>query len=105
MVEVVLRPRLHGEAVQSVPWEGHEESSCPSPANMEPVLAIEMPHQGDGAIGAALFVVTEVDGSEAAVCGHLHGPPVALGESVGGDSIGGLALPLHAGEERTSLES
>ena len=81
---------------------------CPSPANMESVLAIEMPDPGDGAIAAASFVATEVDGSEATVCGHLQETPMASGESVGGGSIGskeGLALILHAGEQRKLLEA
>ena len=75
---------------------------------MESVLAIELPDPGDGAIAAASFVATEVDGSGATVCRHLQGAPVASGESVGGGSIGGtegLALALQVGEERKSLEA
>lgn len=85
-----------------------QESSCPSPANMGSVLAIEMPDPGDGAIAAASFVAAEVDGSGAAVYGPLAGAPVASGECVGGGPTGsreGLALALQAGEERKSLEA
>ena len=73
---VKLCSRCHGK--------GHEESSCPSPVKMESVMVIEMPDPGDGAIAAASFVTTEVDGSGAAVCGHLQGAPVASGEPVVG---------------------
>lgn len=105
-----LRPRLHGEAVQSVPWERSPRKQPPVSGEyyVESVLAIEVPHPGDDAIAAASFVATEVDGSGAAVYGHLHGAPVASGESVGGGFIGGeegLALALRAGEGRKSFEA
>ena len=90
--------------------KGHEESGCPFPANMESVLAIEMSDPGDGAIAAALFVATEVDGSGDAVYGHLQGGPLPCGTwrvcwcgSIGGKE--GLALALRVGEERKSLEA
>ena len=97
---VKLCSRCHGK--------GHEESSCPSPANMESVLATETPDPGDGTIAVTSFVATEVDDSEAVVCGHLQGAPVASDEAVGGGFIGGkegLELALHAGEERKSWEA
>ena len=71
------------------------------PAKMESMMAIEMPDARNGAIAAAWFVATEVDGSGDAECGHLQGSPVASGES-GSGSIGGkqgLALALQPGEE------
>ena len=86
----------------------NEESSCPFPANLESVLAIEIPDPEDGAITTASFVATEVDGSGDAVCWHLQGALVASGESLVGGSIGGeegLALALQVGEERKSLEA
>ena len=51
---------------------GHGESKCPSPADMETALAVELPGSDEeyttSSVGAAGFMAEEVD----AVCGHLH---------------------------------
>ena len=92
-----------------VPWaRPRRKQLTASPANIESVLAIKMPHPGVGAIAAASFMATGVDDSGDAVYGHLQGTLVASVEYVGGCSIRGgkerLALALQAGEERKSLE-
>ena len=81
---------------------GHEESSCSSPADMQAVLAVELPVSDSDSdtnfdeVAAALMAMELKE----AMFGHLQQAVVVPGESVGGGPIGGVAgiLALNAGE-------
>ena len=81
---------------------GHEESSCSSPADMQAVLAVELPVSDSDSdtnfdeVAAALMAMELKE----AMFGHLQQAVVVPGESVGGGPIGGVAgiLALKAGE-------
>ena len=77
---------------------GHDESKCPSPADMETTLAVELLGSDEesttSSIGAAGFMTEEVD----AVCGHPQGH-VASGKCDGSVPTCGVeGLAMQVGE-------
>ena len=78
--------------------KGHDESKCPSPADMETSLAVELPGS-DGesttsSVGAAGFMAEEMD----AVCGHPQAH-VASGKCDGSVPTCGVeGLAMQVGE-------
>ena len=75
---------------------GHGESKCPSPADMETALAVELPGSDEesttSSVGAAGFMAEEVD----AVCGHpqAHVPSGKCDGSVPTCGVEGLAMQV-----------
>ena len=77
---------------------GHDESKCPSPADMETALAVELPGSDEesttSSVGAAGFMAEEVD----AVCGHPQAH-VASGKCDGSVPTCGVeGLAMQVGE-------
>ena len=80
---------------------GHDDSKCPSPADMETALAVELPGSDEesttSSVGAAGFMAEEVD----AVCGHPQAH-VASGKcdgSVPNCGVEGLAMQVEEAME------
>ena len=80
---------------------GHDESKCPSPADIETALAVELPGSDEesttSSVGAAGFMAEEVD----AVCGHPQAH-VASGKcdgSVPTCGVEGLAMQVEEAME------
>ena len=77
---------------------GHDESKCPSPADLETALAVELPGSEEksttSSVGAAGFMAEEVD----AVCGHPQAH-VASGKCDGSVPTCGVeGLAMQVGE-------
>ena len=77
-------------------WRGHDGSKCPSPADMETALAVELPGSYEesttSSVGAAGFMAEEVD----AVCGHplAHVASGKCDDSVPTCGVEGLAMQV-----------